>query len=196
MRRSSYPCHMSVADRTLSSQPTPSRLDLFVAFAGVGLMGFGGVLPIARVVLVERRRWLTAEEFTDLLALCQFLPGGNILNMAAAVGLRFGGPLGAACAVCGMMGPPVLVVLLMGVIYERYRDLPLVRGLFIGLAAAAAGLIVAVTIRLAAPLRRKPVGVGVALLCFVAIAWMRLPLLDVMLLMAPLSMLLAWRFRA
>ena len=153
MRRSSYPCHMSVADRTLSSQPTPSRLDLFVAFAGVGLMGFGGVLPIARVVLVERRRWLTAEEFTDLLALCQFLPGGNILNMAAAVGLRFGGPLGAACAVCGMMGPPVLVVLLMGVIYERYRDLPLVRGLFIGLAAAAAGLIVAVTIRLAMPLR-------------------------------------------
>lgn len=159
-------------------------------------MGFGGVLPIARVALVERRRWLTAAEFTDLLALCQFLPGGNILNMSAAVGLRYGGVSGAAVSVAGMMGPPVLAVLLMGVIYERYRDLPLVRGLFIGLAAAAAGLIVAVTIRLAVPLRRKPVGVGVALLCFVAIAWLRLPLLEVMLVMAPLSMLLAWRFRA
>jgi chromate transporter len=89
-----------------------------------------------------------------------------------------------------------VIVLLMGVVYERYRDLPLVRGLFVGLAAAAAGLIVATTISLAKPLRNKPIGIVVALMSFAAIAWLRLPLLEVMLVMAPLSVLLAWLFRA
>jgi chromate transporter len=187
---------MSDEDRTLVDRPTPGLADLFWAFAGVGLMGFGGVVAVARHMLVERRRWLTASEFTDLLALCQFLPGGNILNLSAAVGLRFAGRLGSVAAVSGLMGPPVVIVLLMGVVYERYRDLPLVRGLFVGLAAAAAGLIVATTISLAKPLRNKPIGIVVALVSFAAIAWLRLPLLEVMLVMAPLSVLLAWLFRA
>jgi len=160
-------------------------------------MGFGGGAAVAaRHMLVERRRWLTAAEFTDLLALCQFLPGGNVLNVSVAVGLRFAGPLGSVAALLGVMGPPVVFVLLMGVVYERYRDLPLVRGMFAGLAAAAAGLIVATTISIAKPLRDKPVGIGVALVSFAAIAWLRLPLTEVMLVMAPLSVLLAWRFRA
>ncbi len=78
------------------AQPKPSLLDLFLAFAGVAVMGFGGVLPWARRMLVEERRWLTGEEFTEVLALGQFLPGGNIINVAVVVGGRFRGPLGAS----------------------------------------------------------------------------------------------------
>ena len=183
------------APLTAAGAPAPGLAALFAGFAGVGFMGFGGVIAVARLMLVERRRWLDAAEFTDLLALCQFLPGGNVLNLSTAVGLRFRGPLGAVAAVSGLMGPPVVVVLLMGVVYERYRELPLVRGMFTGLSAAAAGLIVAVAVTLARPLARRPVGIAVAALSFAAIAWLRLPLLEVMLVMAPLSVALAWGLR-
>jgi chromate transporter len=181
---------------TAGGEPAPSVLTLFLAFAGVGFMGFGGVIAIARLMIVERRRWLDAGEFSDLLSLCQFLPGGNVLNLSTAIGLRFQGAPGALAAVSGLMGGPVIVVLLMGVIYDRYRDLPLVRGLFFGLSAAAAGLIVAMALILARPLRGRPFGIAIAATCFVAIAWLRLPLIEVMLSMAPLGMLLAWRGRA
>jgi chromate transporter len=129
------------------------------------------------------------------LALCQFLPGGNILNLSVAIGLRFGGLAGAVAAITGLMAAPVVILVLMGMVYARYQDLPLVRGLFAGLAAAAAGLIVATSIKIAAPLRRRPLGIGVALVCFVAIALVRLPLLSVMAVMAPVSIAIAWRWR-
>ncbi len=166
-----------------------------MGFFGVGIIGFGGVLPLARRMIVEQRRWMGAAEFTDLLALCQFLPGGNILNLSVAIGLRFGGLVGALAAITGLMAAPVVIVVLMGMVYARYQDLPLVRGLFAGLAAAAAGLIVATSIKIATPLRRRPLGIGVAVVCFVAIALARLPLLTVMAVMAPVSIAMAWRWR-
>jgi chromate transporter len=175
--------------------PAPSIGGLFMGFFGVGILGFGGVLPLARRMIVDERRWMGAAEFTDLLALCQFLPGGNILNLSVAIGLRFGGLAGAVAAITGLMAAPVVILVLMGMVYARYQDLPLVRGLFAGLAAAAAGLIVATSIKIAAPLRRRPLGIGVALVCFVAIALVRLPLLSVMAVMAPVSIAIAWRWR-
>lgn len=72
----------------------PSLLALFLGFLSVGMYGFGGVLPWARRMVVEQRRWLTAAEFADLLGLCQFLPGGNIMNLTVAVGARFRVPPG------------------------------------------------------------------------------------------------------
>ncbi|BCZ57584.1 hypothetical protein SL267_22010 [Serratia marcescens] len=70
-------------------------------FLWLGLIGFGGVLPMARSMLVERRRWLNAEQFTELLGLCQFLPGGNVINLSVAVGMEFRGLRGALCALLG-----------------------------------------------------------------------------------------------
>ena len=63
--------------------PSVSLAALFAGFFRIGMIGFGGVLPWARRMLVEQRKWLTAQEFTDLLALCQFLPGPNVVNLAA-----------------------------------------------------------------------------------------------------------------
>ncbi len=176
--------------------PAPSLAALFGQFLGVGIMGFGGVLPISRRMLVEQRRWLSAAEFTDLLALCQFLPGGNVINLAAAVGLRFRGLAGTCAAMAGLLAAPMAIVVLLGLIYARYEHEPLVRHLFAGLAAAAAGLVVTVSLKIAAGLWRNPVGIGAAVLTFIAIALLRLPLLPTMLAMAPLSILLAWRLRA
>lgn len=169
---------------------------LFRGFLGVGLMGFGGVLAMARRMLVEDRRWLSPAEFTDLLALCQFLPGGNIMNLSVAVGLRFRGWRGALAAIAGLVAVPCVIVVGLGVVYDRYADNPRVANVFAGLAAAAAGMLIAASIKIAAPLRRKPALAVMAVVCFVAVAVFRLPLLATMIVLAPLSVLVAWRFES
>ena len=167
----------------------PTTGALFRGFLSLGLMGFGGVLPLARRMLVEERRWLSAAEFADLLGLCQFLPGGNAINLAVAVGLRFRGVPGAAAALAGLLAAPSVVVVLLGTVYDRFADDPMVRHAFAGLAAAAAGLLVGLAVKLVLPLWRQPVPAGLAALCFLAIAVFRVPLLPALLVLAPFSVL-------
>jgi chromate transporter len=162
---------------------------LFRGFLSLGLMGFGGVLPLARRMLVEERRWLDAGEFADLLGLCQFLPGGNVINLSVAVGQRFRGVPGAAAALAGLLAAPSMVVVLLGAVYDRFADDPTVRRAFAGLAASAAGLLVGLAAKLAWPLLRQPVPAGLAVLCFLAIAVLRVPLLPALLALAPFSVL-------
>ena len=169
-------------------QPTPT--DLFRGFFGIGIMGFGGVLPWARRMVVDQRGWLTAAEFLDLLALCQFLPGPNIVNLAVALGTRFRGVPGALSALAGLLAAPVLIVIGLGTVYARYSEHPVVRHAFTGLAAAASGLVVAMACRIAWPIRTQPVSIAVAAAACAAIALVRLPLLPTMLVMASASVLL------
>ena len=172
---------------------TPSAGELFTGFFMLGLTGFGGVLPLARRMMVEKRGWLTGAEFTDLLGLCQFLPGGNIINMSVAVGLKFRGIAGAFAAILGLIAAPTAVVIALGVVYERYESAPSVRHLFGGLAASAAGLLISMAIKIAWPLRRDVIGLMIGALCVLAIAFVRLPLLPTLLTLAPLSILLKSR---
>jgi chromate transporter len=178
------------------SETRPGVGDLFMGFFVVGLLGFGGVLASARRMIVEQRRWLTPAEFTDLLGLCQFLPGGNIMNVSVALGARFRGVPGAAAAFLGLMAGPVAVVIALGVIYDRYSEVPTVRGAFAFLSAAAAAFMLATALRIAAPLWGRPLGIGVAAATFVAIALLGWPLVIALPLLAALSVLLAWVFRA
>ncbi|MGN8549281.1 chromate transporter [Bradyrhizobium sp. 13971] len=171
----------------------PDVGELFTGFFILGLTGFGGVLPLARHMMVEKRGWLTGAEFTDLLGLCQFLPGGNIINMSVAVGLKFRGIPGAFAAILGLIAVPTAVVIGLGVIYGRFADDPVVRHLFGGLAAAAAGLLISTAIKIAWPLRRDVLGLFIGALCVLAIAVFRLPLLPTLLTLAPLSIVLRSR---
>ncbi|MDQ0470262.1 chromate transporter [Labrys wisconsinensis] len=175
------------------SRDGPTTAQLFTGFLLLGLIGFGGVLPLARRMLVEQRRWLSAGEFTDLLGLCQFLPGGNIINLSVAVGLRFRGVAGALAALTGLIAAPTAIVIALGMVYDQLHADPRVRHLFAGLAAAAAGLLIAMAVKIALPLRQRPVGLAIAALCFVAIALLQLPMLPTMLVLAPLGVLAAWR---
>jgi chromate transporter len=167
--------------------------ELFAGFFSVGIVGFGGVLPLTRRMIVERRRWMTPAEFTDLLALCQFLPGGNVINLSAATGLRFRGLPGALMALAGLMAAPMAIIILLGLVYARFQDSPAVRRLFAGLAAAAAGLVIAMAVKIAAPMRHNLAGVAVAAACFAALALLRMPLLTTMAVMVPTSVFIAWR---
>jgi len=173
----------------------PTLLQLFFGFLSVGMYGFGGVLPWARRMVVEKKRWLSAAEFTDMLGLCQFLPGGNIMNVTIALGARFHGVAGSAVAFVGLMAAPFTTVILLGLVYDRYSELPSVRHAFAGLAAAASALVLSNALKIAAPLRSRPFGIGVAVVTFVAIALLRLPLPWVLPLMAAISTLLVWRLR-
>jgi chromate transporter len=171
----------------------PSLGELFRGFLGLGLISFGGALPHARRALVEERRWFSPAEFTDLLGLCQFLPGGNVINLSVAVGMRFRGLPGALAGILGLIAGPSLVVIGLGVLYERTQDDPHVRHLFAGLAAAAAGLLVAMSLKILLPLRRDPAAATIAAIGFIAIAILRIPLLPTMLVLTPLSIVVAAR---
>jgi chromate transporter len=177
------------------AHPMPSVGELFFGFMRVAAFAFGGVLPWARYVLVERKRWLTPDEFVDMLALCQLLPGANIANMAIAIGGRFQGKLGAASALLGLLALPVTVAVGLVSLYAQFAELPEVRGALAGMAAAAAGLIVAMAVKLAEPmLRRRPLATApVIVLTFGLVGILRLPLWLVLLAMAPLAILIAWR---
>ncbi|MGF6721354.1 chromate transporter [Paraburkholderia sp. GAS41] len=173
--------------------PPPSVSEIFAGFLGLGLMSFGGALPLARRAIVEQRRWLSGSDFTDLLGLCQFLPGGNVINLSVAIGMRFRGLPGALAGLLGLIAGPSLVVIGLGVLYEHTQNDPHIRHLFAGLAAAAAGLLISMAVKIVLPLWRKPVAAIIAMLGFLAIALLRLPLLPTMLVLTPLSIYLASR---
>ncbi|MCC6718854.1 MAG: chromate transporter [Acetobacteraceae bacterium] len=174
----------------MSDRPPPTLAALFWGFLSIGIIGFGGVLPWARRMVVEQRGWLTPAEFTDLLGLCQFLPGPNIVNVAVALGSRFRGPLGAVAAVVGLLCLPMVLVVTLGAAYSAMRDQPVVARATAGLAAAASGLVVATALKIAAPLLGRKLGIAVALVVVVAIAGLHLPLVATLLLLAPVSMAL------
>ncbi len=168
----------------------PGLATMFVAFFKIGIVGFGGVLPWLRQMVVEQRRWLTAAEFNDMLALCQFLPGPNVVNVSVATGARFGGVFGSLACLLGLLAAPMAIVIALGGVFARYGHIPAVAHAFEGLSAAAAGLVVAMAVKIAAPLQRHPIGIVLALVAFLGVAILRLPLLPTMVVLAPISILL------
>ena len=105
-----------------AAAPIPTHAELFLAFFKITLMGFGGTLMWTRRMFVERKRWMTAEEFNDVYALCQFLPGPNVVNLTAVFGSRMRGPSGAVAAWSGFLILPFCVMLAAGMLYDRYGD--------------------------------------------------------------------------
>ena len=173
--------------------PAPTTREIFMGFLGLGLTSFGGALPLARRTIVDQHRWLSAAEFTDLLGLCQFLPGGNVINLSVALGMKFRGLRGALAGILGLIAGPSLVVIALGVLYEHTQNDPHIKHLFAGLAAAAAGLLVAMAVKILMPLRHDPRAATIAALGFIAIALLRFPLLPTMLVLTPLSIFVASR---
>jgi chromate transporter len=178
------------------SEARPGVAELFIRFTQVGVSGFGGVMPWARRMLVEERRWLSDEEFSEALSLCQVLPGPNIVNMAVSVGTRFRGAPGALSAFLGLLCAPFAIILVLGALFTHYGDLPAISAAFRGISAAAAGLVIAMGLKMAASRRlRSPMAVF-ALAAFVGVALLRMPLGAFLLVAAPASVAAAaWRRR-
>jgi chromate transporter len=171
----------------------PGMREIFLGFLEIALSGFGGVLPWARRVMVERRRWLSADDFTDVLSLCQFLPGPNIVNMSVAVGARFHGAAGAMVAVTGLLAAPVAIIIAVGALYSGYGHVGWVQGMIRGISAVACGLLVATGIKMLVAPRSRSWTLVFGVAAFAGVAVFRLPLVGVLLVVAPISVAAAWR---
>ncbi len=178
--------------------PAPASLrELFFAFNRLALQGFGGVLPVAQRELVERRRWLTQEQFVEMLSVSQVLPGPNVVNLALMFGDRAFGTRGALAALAGMLLVPMLVVLALAALYGRFAHLETVTGALRGMGAVAAGLVLSTGLKLLGTLARNPMGrpvcLGLAAITLLATAWLRLPLVWVIVGLGSLAVAWAWR---
>lgn len=172
----------------------PSLTELFSAFAIVSLSGFGGALPWARRMIVEQKRWMTTHEFNETFALSQFLPGPNLVNFSVVFGSRIGGALGAVATLGGLLGPPLVIVTVLAALYARFGELEVLSRILAGIATTAAGLLIAVVAKMAAPLftRRWHSGPLIAILAFTGVAVMHWPLPWVFAGLAPVSIAFAW----
>lgn len=160
-------------------------MQLFGAFTWLALQGFGGVLAVAERELVQRRQWLTREQFVHDWAVAQLLPGPNVVNLALMIGGRQFGWRGALAALAGMLLAPLVLLLVLAAAFAHVADHPAAQGALRGMGAVAAGSILGTALRLLAPLRTNGLGwIGNAVLgglTFVAVAWMRMPLAPVLL---------------
>jgi chromate transporter len=170
----------------------PTRRALALVFLQIGLMGFGGVLPAARKVLVDDRRWLTDQEFTELLSIGQALPGPNVVNVTTAYAARQHGAVGAVIAVSALMLAPIVIVLTLGALYLRYGELPVVQSIVHGVAPAAAGLMLAAGLKLAVSELRRPWKFVIAGAALCGVGLLRWPLYVVLPISALVSVAFAW----
>ena len=181
----------------LPTSSPPGLIALFVAFAKMSLAGFGGVMVWARRGIVDEHRWMTAEEFNETFALCHFLPGPNIVNLSVVFGSRFRGIAGGIAAFTGLVGPPVVIVMILAVLYARFGEIEALRRILAGVSSAAVGLLISVVFRMMMPLVRKRdlVGLVVMAAVFVTIGLLRLPLPAVLLVAIPLSIAITFARR-
>jgi chromate transporter len=174
-----------------------SLADLFWSFTLLALQGFGGVLAVVQRELVEKKRWMTKEEFVEEWAVAQIMPGPNVVNLSLMIGARYFGLPGALAALAGILTAPLLVVLALALVYGQFAGNPQVAGALRGMGAVAAGLITATGLKLFGALRKHPLGVPVCLgfgvLSFVAIALLRWPLVYVLLGLGGLCCVLTYR---
>ena len=187
-----------MTDTQPSPRPAPrSPADLFLSFSALALQGFGGVIAIAQRELVDRRGWLSNEEFLEEWAVAQTMPGPNVVNLAIVLGHRYFGMVGALTGIAGMLTAPLIVVLALAALYSHFANLPQVAGALRGLGAVASGLIASSAIKLFIPLRKHPLGMPLCLtlaaLSFTCVALLRLPLVQVLLGLGTVSCLLTWR---
>ena len=172
-----------------------TRATLFVAFLKIGLLGFGGVLPWARRVLVEERAWLTDREFAEMIGICQVLPGPNVVNLAVMLGARWQGVSGSLLALTGILFVPVMAVLILATFYASVAHVPVVRSAIAGASAAAAGLIIGTAIRLIAGLRPPLRSLLLAAAVFIAVGILQAPLLWVLAVALPAAIAVEWRMQ-
>ena len=190
----------SAVPRDTASQPRPqpqSLTDLFVSFTLLALQGFGGVLAVVQRELVEKKRWMTREEFVEEWAVAQIMPGPNVINLALMIGGRYFGLRGALTALAGMLTVPLLIVLALALVYAQFAGNPQVAAALRGMGAVAAGLIAATGLKLFGALSKHPLGVPACIVLgvvtFIAIALLRWPLAYAVLGLGGLACVLTFR---
>jgi chromate transporter len=174
---------------------SPSLATIAAAFTSIGLQSWGGGMSAwVRREVVGRRRWMEERPFLAGLTICQIAPGPNSVNLAAMVGTLLRGAAGAVAALAGLVGPPAVLVVVLGAGMLTLRNVPAFGSGMAGLGAAAIGLTFANAVTMT---RRAVYGPGaVVVIAGVAVAFglLGVPLLVVLAVALPASLgLAAWR---
>jgi chromate transporter len=165
-------------------------------FSRIGLSSFGGgLIAWMHREAVERRRWVGDQEFLSGLAICQVLPGGNMVNMSLYLGTRLRGALGALSAVLGLIGLPILVVITLAIVLARFDTLRSLHLVLDGIAAGAVGMNIATGVKAARRSSTSLAPIAITAGVFVAVGLLHWPMLAVVACVAPLSVGLAWSRR-
>jgi chromate transporter len=162
-----------------------SKGELFLGFLKIGLLGFGGVAPWARHVIIEERRWLTDKEFAAILGVGQILPGPNTMNAAVMIGDRFQGVPGVLLCLLGQMAMPLVIVVTLASVYQHFASVPTVRAVLIGAAAGAAGLVLGTALKMIQKIKPTPLALMVVALGFAAVGLLAWPLVPVVVVLVP-----------
>jgi chromate transporter len=172
--------------------PAVTKTQLFTGFLSLGLLGFGGIAPWARHIIVERRRWLSEPDYAAFVGMGQILPGSNTVNASVLIGHRFQGAAGAVIAIVALMTMPLIVLIALALLYERFATLPDVRTALAGASAAAAGMVIGTAIKMARRLRPAPLALLAGAASFAAAGILQLPLLPTVAVLVPLTMAAQW----
>jgi chromate transporter len=164
-----------------------SKRELFFGFLKIGMLGFGGIAPWARYVIVEERRWVTDKEFAEILGVGQILPGPNTMNAAVILGDRFQGISGVLLCLLGQMLVPLIIVTGLGVAYAQNAGIPMINAAVIGASAGAAGLVMGTGLKMARKIKPSLLSLLITAAAFVAVGVMEWPLVPVVLVLVPLS---------
>ncbi|HVY58487.1 MAG TPA: chromate transporter [Xanthobacteraceae bacterium] len=168
-------------------------LSLFWSFLKVGLTAFGGsTQAMMHTESVERRKWLDDKGYLSGFTISSVLPGANPVNLALYIGLQVRGALGATVAVCGMVVPAFCVIMLMGFLYREFGDLPGTHFVLGGVAAAGVGATLSVGVKVASGLERAITPALIAVAIFVMIGLLHWPMVPVVAVAVPLSVLAAY----
>lgn len=119
-------------------------LDLFVSFFKIGAVAFGGgyaMIPLICGEVVDVRGWLDMAEFVDVIAISQGTPGPIAINSATYVGFKVGGVLGSAVATLGIVVPPFIIMMILGRLFLRYKEVPVVKDMLCGIRPVVVALI-------------------------------------------------------
>lgn len=179
------------AARDVPTQPTEkvSLVELFVQFLFIGAVSFGGgIVAYEKILLTEKKKWLSQDEFMAALAISQTMPGLNSVNLAILAGDKLRGTLGAFVAMFGLILPGSLFVMIAGYAYKEGQDHPIVNLLLAGIAACATGLLAAITYKLGVDLFKQIRPLLIIVTTFVLMSILHLSLVWVLLIMVPVSL--------
>ena len=120
---------------------------LFISFTKVGVFAYGGgpsMIPLVQEEVVDVNGWMTIEEFTDALAMGYALPGPIATKMAAYIGYKVAHVPGLLVALFGTVFPSLLMMMILGLLFMKYNDTPLVQAMLKAVRPAVVGLLIVV----------------------------------------------------
>lgn len=145
-------------------------LSLFLSFAKVGVMTFGGgyaMIPILEREIVENRKWASSEELMDYYAVGQCTPGVIAVNTATFIGYKVAGPAGGVAATLGVVFPSVVIICLIAGILTNFADIPAVKSAFAAIRVCVCVLIFNAVVKLWKGAVKDKAGLVLFLIVFV-----------------------------